>query len=69
MMETCPKCNNTNILKIKDALHSSGGGNISFAKHFFTENNCAKITFYICTKCGYIEEYLDKDELDKLINR
>lgn len=63
----CPKCSNTKILKIKDTLHSSGGGNISLSRNIFTEKNCAKVTYYICTNCGYVEEYLDKDELSKLI--
>ena len=34
--------------------------------HFFTKNKSALITFYICENCGYIEEYLDQDEIVKL---
>ena len=45
----------------------SGGGNISHARHIFNEKNCAKITFYICKNCGYVEQYLDKEELTKLL--
>lgn len=63
----CPKCSDNRIIKIKDVLHSSGGGNISKSKYFFTDKNSAKITFYICESCGYIEEYLDNDEINKLI--
>lgn len=62
----CPKCNSRNIIKIKDVLHSSGGGNISRSKMFFLDKDCAKITFYICEDCGYIENYLDETELAKL---
>ena len=25
-------------------------------------------TFYICENCGYIEEYLDKEKIKKLLN-
>lgn len=63
----CPKCSDKKIIKIKDVLHSSGGGNITKSQFLFTNKNCAKITFYICENCGYIEEYLDKAEIDKLI--
>ena len=48
-------------------MHSTGGGNISRSRHLFTENSCAKVTYYICTNCGYVEEYLDKEELYKLM--
>ena len=24
---------------------------------------------YVCTECGYSEEYFDKDNVDKLINK
>ena len=51
----------------KDVLHSTGGGNISQSRHLFTERSCAKVTYYICTNCGYVEEYLDKEELYKLM--
>lgn len=63
----CPKCSEEKIIKIKDILHSNGGGNITKAKHFCTEKNCAKITFYICENCGYIEQYLDEVEIAKII--
>lgn len=65
--KVCPKCNNKKILKIKDVLHASGGGNISQSRHLFTENSCAKVTYYICTNCGFVEEYLDQEELHKLM--
>ena len=64
---TCPKCHSQNILKIKDTLHANGAGNISYAKHMFIKSNCAFITYYICKDCGYIEEYLDQEELKKLL--
>lgn len=35
--------------------------------YLFTENSCAKVTYYICTNCGYVEKYLDKEELHKLM--
>ena len=74
----CPKCNHNKIIIIKDQLHENGGGNISqITNHLdkpsevfavFKEGNTAKKTFYICENCGYIEEYLDKEEIEKLLN-
>ena len=43
------------------------GGNVSRSRHLFTERSCAKVTYYICTNCGYVEEYLDQEELHKLM--
>ena len=54
------------IIQIKDTFHSNAAGNIAQAAHFFTKNKSALITFYICENCGYIEEYLDQDEIVKL---
>lgn len=62
----CPKCSNTNIIKIKDVLHSNGAGNISNAKQIFTNKVCARFTFYICKQCGYVEHYLDDEEIKKI---
>lgn len=74
----CPKCNHDKIIIIKDQLHENDGGNISqITNHInkppqvfaiFKEGNTAKKTFYICENCGYIEEYLDKEEIKKLLN-
>ena len=42
--KVCPKCNNKKILKIKDVLHSTGGGNISQSRllnrKLYPSNNC-----------------------------
>ena len=62
----CPKCHYQKIIQIKDTFHSNAAGNIAQAAHFFTKNKSALITFYICENCGYIEEYLDQDEIVKL---
>lgn len=62
----CPKCKNSKIIIIKDIFHSNGGGNITKSKNIFNNRNCAKLTFYICEECGYVEQYLDKDEINKL---
>ncbi len=62
----CPKCHHQKIIQIKDTFHPNAAGNIAQAAHFFTKKKSALITFYICENCGYIEEYLDQDEIVKL---
>lgn len=61
----CPKCGNKNITIIKDSFHKSGGGNIPVVTHPFLDRHYAQKTFYICSNCGYIEEYLDELEIRK----
>lgn len=62
----CPKCGNKEIIKVKDIHHSNGAGNICQSKIFLTENKCALITFHVCTSCGFVEHYLDAEEIKKL---
>lgn len=63
----CVKCSNESIEIIKDFFHASGGGNISKGRTFGLEKNFALVTFYICKDCGYIEQYLEVKELEKII--
>ncbi|MBO5915260.1 MAG: hypothetical protein J6Q72_07915 [Clostridia bacterium] len=59
---SCPKCNGQNILAARGETQAYGiGDNVraGIAKQ-------AIVTKYVCTDCGYIEEWLDKDELEKL---
>ena len=63
----CPKCNHDKIIIIKDQLHENGGGNISQITNHINKPSQV-FTFYICENCGYIEEYLDKEEIKKLLN-
>ena len=58
----CPKCQHEKIKIIKDSLHRSGGGNIPIIGTF----KHALKTYYICENCGYVEEYLEGKELEKI---
>ena len=66
----CPKCGSKSLKSIKDIFHPHGGGNISWSKHMFIEdkNKTALLTFYICENCGFVEKYLDSNELNKVKN-
>lgn len=55
------------IKSIKDIFHANGaGGDITSYKHIFKESKCTLLTFYICKNCGFVENYLDINELNKL---
>lgn len=41
-------------------------GDITSYKHIFKESKCTLLTFYICKNCGFVENYLDINELNKL---
>ena len=43
----CPKCHSKEILKIKDVLHSSSGGNISHVRHIFNEKIVLRLHFIL----------------------
>ncbi len=64
----CPKCGNKHLIVIKDWFHHNAGGNITKTEPIFgpSARNTALITFYICSECGLVEEYLDQKELMKL---
>jgi predicted nucleic-acid-binding Zn-ribbon protein len=63
----CPKCRKGNIIVTRDRLHANAGGSITVSKIKPTEKNTALFTFYICKDCGYVEHYLEMEELEKIL--
>jgi Zn ribbon nucleic-acid-binding protein len=60
----CPKCNGTDILLIPGKAGAYGvGNNIPVGATVFSY---ALVNRYLCCSCGYSEEWVDKDEMDKL---
>lgn len=59
--EKCPKCNGLNIYRAeKSRSERSYLAVAAFSR--------AKVEIYICSECGYIEEYLkSKEDLEKII--
>lgn len=63
----CPKCGLTNIVKAPDVRGSGTGANVINIPGFFSVG--VVISRYICTDCGYSEEWIDKKEdLEKIRN-
>jgi predicted RNA-binding Zn-ribbon protein involved in translation (DUF1610 family) len=62
---TCPKCGAVNILRIPGRAGAYGAGNnIQVGMTIFS---AVKVTRYLCTACGYSEEWIDAGEdIEKL---
>lgn len=64
---TCPKCHNFKILKIDGHTGAYGSGNnIPVGMTIFSS---VKVLRYVCTNCGYCEEWIDTADLSKLAKR
>jgi predicted nucleic acid-binding Zn ribbon protein len=64
----CPKCNSTDILKIigRPGYGHTGTANIILAGIF---RRSVPVTRYLCTSCGYSEEWVEKKkDIQKLID-
>lgn len=57
--KSCPKCQSTEIYTNEG--HSKQGDRARFQISSFST---ALISSYICTSCGFIEEYLENDDLN-----
>ena len=62
----CPKCGSTNIHFSEGGAGGSGSGNIiPFGNYTW---QAVPVDRYICCDCGYIEEWLRPEHLDKIEN-
>ena len=62
--EKCIKCGSNDIVRIDGYAGPYGvGNNIMVGKSIFSAVN---VNRYICCKCGYSEEWIDKEDLDKV---
>ena len=53
----CPKCGSTDLLAVEPGLYNS------FPVSFFAN---AKIQRYVCRSCGYTEEWVAGESMEKL---
>ena len=60
----CPKCRGINIVRIDGFVGAYGSGNniITGATVFSGVN----VNRYICCDCGYSEEWIDREDLQKV---
>ena len=65
--KVCPKCNGTDILRIEGKAGAYGvGNNIMTGMTVFS---AVLVHRYVCCRCGYNEEWIDKQDIQKLKDR
>lgn len=63
----CPKCNGTDIIRIPGNSGAHGvGNNIQVGLTIFS---AVLVHRYVCCDCGYSEEWIDKEDIQKLRKR
>ncbi len=62
----CPKCRSNDIVRIDGNAGAYGSGNnIMLGATIFS---AVKVHRYICCRCGYSEEWIDKSDIEKVKN-
>ena len=54
----CPKCHSSEIIRIPGNVGAYGAGS-NIIKAGFTTLSSVTVTRYLCTSCGYTEEWID----------
>ena len=62
--KVCPKCQSTNIVRIDGFRGAYGAGN--YLQTSFTSS--VIVHKYICCHCGFVEEWIDKEDIEKVAN-
>lgn len=57
----CPKCGGTDILLIEGKMGPYGSGN-----NIPTGWTYVKVNRYLCAKCGFSEEWVEREDVEKL---
>ena len=61
----CPKCGHNEILRIEGFVGPRGiGNNVTAGATVF---DSVKLPRYICCRCGYVEEWVDRAHVAKII--
>ena len=65
-MRICPKCGSADIVRIDGNAGAYGSGNnIMLGATIFS---AVKVNRYICCTCGFTEEWIDKEDIDRIKN-
>ena len=60
----CPKCHSHNIIRIDGDVRAYGAGNNIMTG--LTIFSAIEVNRYLCCDCGYSEEWIDKEDIDKV---
>lgn len=62
----CPKCNSRDIVRVDGYAGAYGSGNnIMVGMTIFS---AVKVNRYVCCSCGFTEEWIDREDIEKLKN-
>ena len=62
----CTKCRSSNIVRIDGYSGAYGtGNNIMVGASIFSSVN---VNRYICCECGFTEEWIDREDIEKVAN-
>ncbi len=62
----CPKCKSVDIVRIDGYTAAYGAGNnVMVGKSIFSAVN---VNRYVCCACGFTEEWIDQEDLEKIAN-
>ena len=62
----CPKCHSMDIMRVDGYSGAYGtGNNVMTGATIFSAVN---VNRYICMNCGFTEEWIDKEDLEKIRN-
>ena len=63
----CPKCGGTDILRVEGSVGPNlSGNNLKMGATIFS---AIPLPRYVCTDCGYAEEWVDSSDLYQLKER
>lgn len=60
----CQKCGGSDIIFVSGSARAYGAGNNIMIGH--TIMSAVPVDRYICIRCGFSEEWIDLDNMDKL---
>ena len=60
----CPKCNSADIVRFDGNTGAYGVGNNIMLGHTIFSN--VNVHRYVCCTCGYVEEWIDREDIERL---
>lgn len=60
----CPKCSSSDILRFDGYTGAYGSGNNMMTGN--TVFSAVNVNRYICCACGYTEEWIDREDIEKV---
>lgn len=60
----CPKCSSADIVRIDGYTGAYGSGNNMMIGN--TVFSAVNVNRYICCECGYTEEWIDREDIEKV---